>query len=64
MTQLLAESFDAFANWYRTSDLDATLLPLNRQLWDLFKVENPSGQRGMFRYRVAYARKYPDRVTL
>jgi len=63
MSELLNEGFDVFATWYRTSELEATLMPLNRQLWDLLKIENASGQAGLFRYLVAYARKYPERLS-
>ena len=63
MTRLLDESFDAFSSWYGTSELEATLMPLNRRLWELFKIENSSGQCGIFKLWVDYARRYPDRVA-
>jgi hypothetical protein len=64
MTELLRQSFDAFTTWYHTSELAATLMPLNRRLWDLLDVETAVEPAGVFRYWVAYARKYPDRVVL
>jgi hypothetical protein len=63
ISQLPEKGFDAFTSWYSTSELDATLSPLNRRMWDLLKETSPGGEGGMFRFWLAYARKYPDRVV-
>jgi hypothetical protein len=63
ISQLLEKGFDAFTSWYSTSELDATLSPLNRRMWDVLKETSPGGEGGMFRFWLAYARKYPDRVV-
>jgi hypothetical protein len=63
ITELLRQDFKAFSDWYFTSELDATLAPLNRHMWDLLKTESPGGEGGIFRYWLAYARRYPERVV-
>jgi hypothetical protein len=55
----LAENFSAFESWYKTSELEATLMPLNRRWWDICG----SNDNGIFKYWIAYARRYPDRVA-
>jgi hypothetical protein len=55
----LAQGFDTFADWYHSSELEATLMPLNRRWWEICNSEND----GLFRYWVTYARKYPERVV-
>ena len=59
MTERRAEGFDSFADWYGTSELEATLMPLNLRWWEICNSDND----GLFRYWVTYARKYPERVV-
>lgn len=59
MTERLVEGSDSFAEWYGTSELEATLMPLNRRWWEICNSDND----GLFRYRPTYARKYPERVV-
>jgi hypothetical protein len=61
--ELLEKGGSSFAQWYRRSELNATLAPLNRRLWELLKEASPGGEKGIFRYWVGYARKYPERVV-
>jgi len=63
ITQLLERGSDAFTDWYGTSELEATLAPLNRKLWEILKETSPGGEGGVFRFWLAYARKYPERVV-
>jgi hypothetical protein len=60
---LIEKEGSHFAEWYRTSELKATLAPLNRRLWELLGEASPGGEKGIFRYWVAYARKHPERVV-
>jgi hypothetical protein len=55
--ELLAESFQRFADWYRDSELEKALDPLNRRMWDLCQPDY-----GLMAYWLSYARKYPEKV--
>jgi hypothetical protein len=55
--ELLAESFQKFADWYRVSDLEKALDPLNRRMWDLCQPDY-----GLMVFWLVYARKYPEKV--
>jgi hypothetical protein len=59
IVELRKGSFDEFADWYRNSDLDKALQPLNDRMW-AFCGRTKSG---LLTYWVAYARKYPERVV-
>jgi len=57
--ELLQQDFDEFAKWYRGSDLEKALDPLNRRMWDFCKRT----KFGLLDYWVPYARKYPGKVA-
>jgi hypothetical protein len=52
-----------FVDWYPTSAMHHELKPLNERLWAILQTEHPGEEPGLFRYWVAYARKYPERVA-
>ena len=51
--------FDDFAEWYRGSDLETSLDPLNKQLWRLCKQK----RSGLLSCWAPYALKYPYKVA-
>jgi hypothetical protein len=57
---MLAINFGAFREWYRDSDLDKALLPLNSRLWEICEA---AGYHRLGKYWLDYARKYPERVV-
>src|SRR5262249_23326432 len=59
ISELLKEDFQDFADWYRDSDLEKALDPLNERMWAFCKRT----KFGLLSYWVPYARKYPERVV-
>jgi hypothetical protein len=55
---LVAIDFEEFVNWYRDSELQALLEPLNTRLYNLLATS----PHGLFAYWIRYARRYPERV--
>lgn len=47
-----------WTQWYHGSPLEKAMAPLNEQAWAILKGK----EKGIFKYWLDYARKYPDRL--
>jgi hypothetical protein len=60
ISKLLAKDFKEFVRWYNISDLEKSLDPLNKRLWDILKER---GEFSLMKFWLDYARKFPERVA-
>jgi hypothetical protein len=60
ISEMLAKDFNEFVQWYRPSDLEKSLHPINKRLWEIRKE---SRDFGLLKFWLSYARKFPERVA-